>query len=62
LQPSVDELYDLVVSFGFDILYWKIDVNLVAYRHYEDPVDASFVRASDQLRSLPSSLISSYSA
>jgi carnosine N-methyltransferase len=48
LQPSVDELYDLVVSFGFDILYWKIDVNPVAYRHCEDPVDdASFVRTTN---------------
>jgi hypothetical protein len=47
LQPSVDELYDLVVSFGFDILYWKIDVDPVAYRHYEDPGDASFVRTTN---------------
>ena len=47
MQPSVDELYDLVLSFGFDILYWKIDVNPVSYRHYEDPVDASFVRSTN---------------
>jgi hypothetical protein len=47
LQPSVDELYDLVLSFGFDILYWKIDVDPVAYRHYEDRGDASFVRTTN---------------
>jgi hypothetical protein len=47
LQPSVDELYDLVVSFGFDVLHWKIDVNPVAYRHYEDPIDTSFVRSTN---------------
>ena len=36
LQPSADELKDLVILAGFDIIVWEISEDLVPYRHPDD--------------------------
>lgn len=36
LQPSVNELKDLIQLAGFEIKYWEVEDELIAYRHPED--------------------------
>ena len=36
LHPSVDELYDMLVVCGFELISWEVDNEVVAYRHPDD--------------------------
>ena len=41
LQPTADELKDLVRSFGFDIVVWEVSEELVPYRHPDDIISGT---------------------
>jgi len=36
LHPTVDELYDMLVVCGFELISWEVDNEAVAYRHPDD--------------------------
>ena len=52
LHPSTNELRDMIQLGGFEILYWEISEELVAYRHPDDDLGSSRSTRSEAYRPL----------
>lgn len=50
LQPSTDELKDMILLAGFTIVHWEISDKLLAYRHPQDILSGTRVEAYRPLK------------
>jgi len=50
LQPSTDELKDMILLAGFTIIHWEISDKLLAYRHPQDILSGTRVEAYRPLK------------